>query len=115
MTTKFSTGLSLEKDSFKAGQSAAQAAYTKSKGINPNFVLVFCSSLYDFRKIEEGIKSIVPGNYSVMGCSSSGEFNEERTLRGGIVLAMIESDSHSFLQESAMTLSKNPLKLFTKP
>lgn len=110
MTTKFSTGQSIEKDSFKAGQIAARAACNKSKGINPNFVLVFCSSFYDFRKVEEGIKSVVPGSYSVMGCSSSGEFTEEKTLRGGLVLAMIESDSHSFFTGIGDDVGQEPFE-----
>lgn len=114
MATKFSTGLSTEKDSFKAGQFAAKEAFNKLNGINPNFVLAFCSYVYDFGKVVEGIKKAVPGDYIVMGCSSSGEFSEEKVLKGGIVLAMIESDSHLFFAGLSEGVAKEPFESVRK-
>jgi len=94
MTTKFQTAHTDDKDSFQAGRSIAEK--TKAKlGEDPHFCLLFCSSDYDYGEVIRGVKEII-GDTQLIGCSTSGEFNEEAVGYDGVSISLISSDTHKF-------------------
>ncbi len=95
MSTKFVTGLASGKDSFSVGKEAAQKALKKMKGEKIHLSIVFCSSEYNYAEVIKGIKEIT-NNAPLIGCSSAGEFTEEKVSKKSVCCALISSDSHKF-------------------
>lgn len=107
MATKFVTGIQTGDDSFQTAQAAATAAKNKLNGRPPNLVIVFCSSQYDYPQVLTGIKDAVP-NTPVLGCSTAGEFTEEKVLNKSIAVGIISSDNARFFLSLADGLSADP-------
>ncbi len=95
MRTKFVTTIVSNEDSFKAGEEAAKQALHKLGDQKPHFAIAFISSKYDYSKVLKGIKSII-GKVPLTGCSSAGEFNEEKVTKESVVIALISSSSYKF-------------------
>jgi methyl-accepting chemotaxis protein len=94
-TTAFSTGISTEDDSFKAGQEAANKAAAKFGTRQPQFGIVFASSKYNYNDVLRGVRSVA-GTAQIIGCSSAGEFTEESVTKESVACAFLNSENHKF-------------------
>ncbi|MFB6180686.1 MAG: FIST signal transduction protein, partial [Candidatus Nanohalobium sp.] len=106
MSTNFQTGIAKEDTGLKAGKTAAENAREKLGG-EPDFVLVFSSSEYDYDEVLEGVRQVTE-DAELIGASTAGEFTEEDVNTGSVAVGLISSDSKEFftglgtgLQESA--------------
>ncbi len=100
MPTKFVTGVSFGEDSFGedsflVGKDVAGKALEKMKGEKIHLSIVFCSSEYNYVEVIKGIKEITQ-NAPLIGCSSAGEFTEERVGKKSVCCALISSNDHKF-------------------
>ena len=91
MTTQFGTGFA---SGDGAGATAAESALEAIDG-DPDFVLVFCSSVYEYSDVLDSIHSVT-GDVPLIGASTAGEFTEAQAGEGGVVLAAIASDEMAF-------------------
>ena len=109
MTTKFGTSLVKGKDSLKVGQEAAEKAMKKAGTKKIDLSVVFASSKYDYKEVVKGVRSVT-NNAPLIGCSSSGEFTEEKTDKESVVCAVISSDTHKFFSGIGKGLGKDETK-----
>ena len=105
MSTKFVTGVSFGEDSFLVGKDVARKALEKMKGEKVHLSIVFCSSDYDYAEVIKGIKEVTQ-NAPLIGCSSAGEFTEERVGKKSVCCAFISSDDHRFFLGHGNQLEK---------
>ncbi len=95
MATIFSTGISEEQDSFIAGANAAKMAMGKHKNQQPQIALLFAALEHNVKAVKEGIESVI-GAIPLIGCTTAGEFNEDKIINTGVACALITSDTHQF-------------------
>lgn len=95
MATQFATGASEKLESQEAGEEAARQAFLKFKDKKADLAIVFGSINHQFSKVAEGIKKVI-GEVPIMGCSSAGEFTEQKITKGGLAIGLISSDTHRF-------------------
>lgn len=95
MATQFATGIVKGDDSFDVGRKAAKAAMEKAGVDKVTFSIVFASSKYDYKKVVAGVRKVTD-NAPLLGCSSSGEFTEEKADKESVACAVISSDSYKF-------------------
>lgn len=93
MTTQFGTGFA-SGEGAKAGATAAESALATIDG-DADFVLVFCSSAYEYSEVIDSIRGVT-GDVPLIGASTAGEFTEDQAGEGGIALAAIASDEMAF-------------------
>lgn len=91
MTTQFGTGFARGDE---AGTTAAESALAEIDG-DADFVLVFCSSTYEYREEIASIRSVT-GDVLLIGASTAGEFTEDHAGEGGIAVSAIASDEMVF-------------------
>jgi len=91
MTTQFGTGFA---SGDGAGVSAAESALAEIDS-EPDFVLVFCSSAYEYSEEITPIRDVI-GDVPLIGASTAGEFTQEQAGEGGIAVAAIASDEMEF-------------------
>ncbi|MGM0567634.1 MAG: FIST signal transduction protein [Elusimicrobiota bacterium] len=108
METKFSTALVKEKDSYRAGVKAAKKAMKKSGIKRANFSLVFASSSYDYKEVVRGVRDATRGA-PLIGCSSSGEFTEEKVQTESVACAVMASENYKFFTGLGKGLRENEL------
>lgn len=109
MATKFSTGIAENPNSFKAGQEAAKQALEKMGKEHADIALVFASIEYPFDDVIKGIKSVI-GNVPIVGCSSAGEFTNEKVTKGGVAVGLIQSDTHKFFSGIGQNVKEDQVK-----
>ena len=95
MATKFGTALAKGKDSLKVGEQAAKNAMGKIGSSKVDLTIVFASSKYDYQAVVDGVRKVT-GNAPLIGCSTAGEFNEEKVEKESVVCGVISSDNHKF-------------------
>jgi len=95
MATKFGTAIAKGKDSFKAGQEAASKAMNRAGAKDVNLSVVFASSAYDYQAVVNGVRQAT-NNAPLIGCSTAGEFTEERVDKESVACAVISTDTHKF-------------------
>jgi len=96
-------------DSYKVGQQVAQKAMKKAGISKVNFAIVFASSKYDYNSVVRGIREAT-NNAPLIGCSSAGEFNEEKVEKESVTCAVISSDTHKFFTGMGKGLRQDELK-----
>jgi methyl-accepting chemotaxis protein len=104
--TSFTTGISNADDSFKAGQEAAQKALNKGN-VAPQFGITFVGSRYNYQEVLRGIRSVVK-EAQLIGCSSAGEFTDEKVAKDSVVLALITSTNHRFFAGLGSRIKNDP-------
>lgn len=109
MATQFTTGITTEKESFKAGQKVAKEAWEKLDRKKADIVILFSATSYQYEEVVKGIKSIT-GEVPVIGCTSAGEFTEEKVTKGGLACAIISSDTHQFYPGLGKNVKENQIQ-----
>lgn len=89
----FTTGIADEEDAFTAGAEAATQASEALDDSDINFCQVFCSSTYEYSQAIDGIRSVIGDRAELIGCASTNEFTDQRTIESGVALGAISSDT----------------------
>jgi methyl-accepting chemotaxis protein len=106
MTTEFGTGIAKGENSFEVGKLAAQQAISKIKR-KANLSIVFSSSKYNYNEVVKGVRAITDA--PLIGCSTAGEFTEEKVEKESIAVGLISTDSCRFFLGMAEGLKEDPL------
>jgi methyl-accepting chemotaxis protein len=96
-------------DSFTTGREVALKALGKIGNSKVDLCVVFGSSKYNFSEVVKGVRQVT-GNAPLIGCSTAGEFTEEKVGTGNIACAVISSDTHKFLTGCGTGLREDVLK-----
>jgi len=91
MATQFTTGFGSGED---AASTAAESAVAGLDG-DADFVVVFCSSTYEYDEVVASIRAQT-GDAPLIGASTAGEFTEQQAGEGGIAVTAIASDEMAF-------------------
>lgn len=105
--TSFRTGIKKGEDSFQVGKKAAENALEKMKEDKVDFAVVFSSSEHDYEEVVSGVREVT-GNAELLGCSTAGEFTEEKVESGSVAVALISSDNSRFFTSLGKGLAENP-------
>lgn len=111
MSTKFGTAIIKGEDSYQTGRQAAKNALAKIGDNKVDFSVVFASSKYDYNQVIKGIREET-GNAPLIGCSTAGEFTEEKVDKDSIACALISSDTHKFFTGMGKGVRKNEINCF---
>jgi len=95
MVTQFGTGLGTGDDSGAAARTAVTSAMDDLNA-DPDFCLVFCSSVYEYDAALAAIRSVVGPDTELLGCASTGEFTADATVDEGIAVSLVASDTIRF-------------------
>lgn len=109
MATKFGTAILNGEDSFKVGQEVAEKAMARAGTKKVDLSVVFASSAYDYRAVVNGVRQMTD-DAPLIGCSSAGEFTEEKTEKGSVACAVINSDTHKFFTGIGKGLMEDEIK-----
>ena len=95
MGTLIGTSILKGEDGYVVGKNATEYALQKLKGAQPRLSIVFCSSMYNYSDVVKAVREVT-NNAPLIGCSTAGEFTEERTDQKSIAVALITSDNYKF-------------------
>lgn len=109
MKTKFGTGIAKGKDGLKVGQEAAREAMDKAGTKDISLSVVFASSAYDYKAVVKGVRDAT-NNAPLIGCSTAGEFTEERVEKESVACAVISTDTHKFFPAIGKGLKEDELE-----
>lgn len=108
MSLNVGVGFSDGNDSYAVGTNACQDALRKMDGCNPVFGFVFTSSVYDHKKVIEGIRSVLKIT-PLLGASSAGEIVHGNVINKNSVIIVLfggkEIFFSSFLKKLDPSLS----------
>lgn len=104
------TGLSGNKDAFKAGEEAALKAQKDLKKVVPQFILSSVSSAYDQEKALAGISSVFPGVPLMGGSPIGGMFTEQGIEGEGVGIMALKFEKTQFAITSAEGIEKDSFK-----
>ena len=108
MSLNVGVGFSDGNDSYAVGANACQEALRKLDGVNPVFGLIFTSSVYDHKKVIEGIRSVLRST-PLLGASSAGEIVHGTVINKNSVIVVLiggkELFFSSFLKKLDPSLS----------
>ena len=107
MATKLTTGISKGDDSEKAAKEAVQQAKAKLDGDKVDLAMVYCSSKYDYQKVVNAVRAST-NKAPLMGCSTTGEFTEDKVESGSIAVGLISSDEIKFFTAMAEGVREDP-------
>lgn len=95
MNTKFGTAIGKGTSGYDVAKTAAQQAMQKAGVSTADLAVVFSSSNYNYADVLRGINEVT-NNAPLIGCSTAGEFIENKVETGSIVCAIISSDNYKF-------------------
>ena len=109
MATKFGTAIAKGKDSLKIGQEVAKKAMDRAGIKDVNLSVIFASSTYDYQAVVKGVREVT-NNAPLIGCSTAGEFTEEKVEKESVACAVISTDAHKFFPGMGKGLKEDELK-----
>lgn len=110
MTTHFATGIVALQDSFEAGKEAAQQALSQLGKSQPQIVILFCSTRYDYASVIRGIYKVVGEDVPLIGCTTAGQFTHQGINKEGVACALIASDTYQFFSGIGTLLKSQPME-----
>ena len=113
MATKFGTAIIKGDDAFKVGQEAAKKAMSNAGISKADFAIVFSSAKYDYQSVVKGVREAT-GQAPLVGCSSAGEFTEEKVEKESVACCVISSDSHKFYTGIGGGLKEDEIKTLSE-
>lgn len=96
MSTKLVTSIQKGSNSFETGKKAAQEANTKLMGNSASLCILYGSPDYDLREVLNGVQSVIGKEIQVIGCSSCGNFTEEKVDHKSVAIGLISTDQYRF-------------------
>lgn len=108
MSTVFATGIGKGDDGYEVAKRAVSDAQTKLGDRSVSLALVFCSSQYDYHRVIAGVREATD-SAPLLGCSTAGEFSDERVMAGSIVVGLLASDETRFYLATQTGLAADPL------
>ena len=99
METQFGSGIAVDAHGRSAGRTAAADAAAALDADRADFCQVSASATYDYGAVLDGVDEVLDDETTVVGCSSSGEFTDERTASGSVAVALVASDSMAFFAD----------------
>ena len=109
MATKFGTAIAKGKDGLKIGQEVAKKAMDKAGAKGVSLSVIFASSAYDYQAVVKGVREVT-NNAPLIGCSTAGEFTEEKVEKESVACAVISTDTHKFFPGMGKGLKEDELK-----
>ncbi len=114
MSLLIGIGFSDGKDAYAVGANACQDALRKINVNSPLFGLVFVSSVYDHKKVIDGIRS-VSKDIPLIGASSAGEIVHGNIVNKNSVIVIFLGGSNIFFSSTLQKIdSSSPLDSFSK-
>ncbi len=107
MGTKIATGLSKGEDGVVAAKEAVLQAKEKLGGGRVDLSMVYCSSKYDYQKVVDVVRAST-NKAPLIGCSTAGEFTEDKVEKGSIAVGLISSDEIKFFTAMAEGIREDP-------
>ncbi|WP_423999286.1 FIST signal transduction protein [Haloarcula salina] len=105
--TTVSTGTSTATAGRRAGREAATAARDRLAADRIDFCQVFATAALDPDAVLAAVNEVVGEETTVVGCSATGAFTEERTMDDGVAVALVSSDAFRFDTAMATGLREN--------
>ncbi|MBV0901874.1 FIST signal transduction protein [Haloarcula salina] len=106
-STGVATGTSVATAGRRAGREATRTARDRLDAERVDFCQVFAASALDAEAVLAAVREVVDAETTVVGCSATGTFTEERTMDDGVAVALVTSDSFRFDAAMATGLSEN--------
>jgi len=94
--TAVATGTSTATTGRRAGREATTTAYKRLNAGRADFCQVFADSELDPEAVLAAVTDAVDDETAVVGCTATGTFTEERTMDGGVAVALVTSDTYRF-------------------
>ncbi|MCK4732753.1 MAG: FIST C-terminal domain-containing protein [Methanophagales archaeon] len=107
MATKLATGIAKGEDSEKVAKEALSQAKAKLDGDQIDLAMVYCSSKYDYKKVVNAVRATT-NKAPLIGCSTAGEFTEDKVERESIAVGLIASDEIKFFTAIAEGVREDP-------
>lgn len=107
MATKLATGICKGEDSEKVAKEAVSQAMTKLDGDQVDLAMVYCSSRYDYKKVVNVVRATT-NKAPLIGCSTAGEFTEDKVESGSIAVGLLSSDEIKFFTAIADGVREKP-------
>ncbi|MBU4304633.1 MAG: FIST C-terminal domain-containing protein [Candidatus Omnitrophica bacterium] len=95
MGTKLVTGLSKGKDAREAATKAVEIAKGKLGDEKVALAVVYSSTQYNYQEVVDTVRQLT-GGASLIGCSTGGEFTEEKVENQSVAVGLISSDKMKF-------------------
>jgi methyl-accepting chemotaxis protein len=95
MVTQFGTGTGVGADGAAAARAAVEQAADGLGDRDPEFAVVFASSVYDYQAVVETVREAT-GEATLIGASSAGEFTEDGAASESVTVSLIASDEMRF-------------------
>jgi methyl-accepting chemotaxis protein len=107
LSTQVGTTVQSGSDSYEVGVESAREAMADMDVDRVDFVQTFIAPEYDYEECIRGIRSVVGEDTDLIGCSSSGEFGNDRSIHGGVAVATVASDTIKFFTGVGENLGAN--------
>jgi len=95
MGTKLGTGLAKGENSPEVARIAVETAKKNLGEEKVDLALVFCSAKYNYQEVVDTVRQLT-NNASLIGCSTGGEFTQDRVEKESIAVGLISSDIMEF-------------------
>jgi len=107
MATKLATGISKGEDSEKVAKEAVSMAKSKLGGGKVDLAMVYCSSKYEYQEVVNAVRAAT-NKAALIGCSTAGEFSEDKVGNESIAVGLISSDEMKFFTAIAEGVREDP-------
>ncbi len=111
--TKLATALSKGKNASSVAEKAVEKAKKKLDGKKVDLSIVYASADYDLQPVVDTVRSLTD-NAPLIGCTTGGEFTEEKVDSKSIAIGLISSDKMKFYTAMAEGVSKGEESALTK-
>lgn len=107
MSTKMATGMGGGQDGRQAAAAAVAQARSTFGEDQPDLVILYCSSNYNYAEVLETVRQQT-GRAPLVGASTAGEFTESDVRLGSIAVSLIRSDQIRFFTGLAEDVDHDP-------
>lgn len=113
METKLGTGLAKGENSSEVAREAVEIAKNNLGTDKVDLALVFCSTKYNYQEVVNTVRQLT-NNAPLIGCSTGGEFTQDRVEKESIAVGLISSDIMKFSTAIAEGLKEDEVATMKK-
>jgi methyl-accepting chemotaxis protein len=110
MTTKISTGIAKGITTEEAVRKAVEDAKNKLGEERIDLSIVYSSTKYDYKTVVDIVRKLT-NKAPLVGCSTAGEFTEEKVENGSVAVGLIHSDEMKFFTTLAVGVKEDERKV----